>query len=112
MSCTCGRIFDVEIGGEPKGTVYQTAPKGGGTAAAEKIGDRAALYPRRMATIVADGPPSEHVFSLVKDRLVPIGLMLSASAGARLRRSSSQHERIIRRRRRRWRCLNWSAILP
>ena len=81
LSCTCGRIIDVEIGGEPTGTVYRTAPKGGGTAAAEKIGDRAALYPRRVATIVADGPASERVFSLAKDRLVPIGLIVVGVSG-------------------------------
>jgi hypothetical protein len=77
LSCNCGRIFDVEIGGEAKGAVYQTVS----AAAAEKIGDRAALYPRRVATIIADGPPSERVFSLVRDRLVPIGLIVVGVGG-------------------------------
>jgi hypothetical protein len=78
LSCTCGRIIDVEIGGEPKEAVYQTVSA---AAAAGKIGDRAALYPKRTSTIVADGPTGEHVFSLVKDRLVPISLTVLGVGG-------------------------------
>ena len=57
LSCTCGRIIDVEIGGEPKEAVYQTVSA---AAAAGKIGDRAALYQKRTSTIVADGTTGEH----------------------------------------------------
>jgi hypothetical protein len=72
ISCNCGRIFDVEMGSQSKGEVYQTAPAAG---AAAKISDRAALYPKRATTIVADEPQTGYVFSLAKDRLAPVVLI-------------------------------------
>ncbi len=66
------------MGSEPKGEVYQTIPTAG---PAGKIGDRAALYPKRTATIVTDQQSMDYVFSLAKDRVVPIVLIALGVAG-------------------------------
>ena len=80
MSCTCGRIFDVGMGGgAPRGEVYDTVATKAATSGV--VGDRAALYPKRSVAITPRSEPEEQAFSLVKDRIVPIVLIVLGLIG-------------------------------
>jgi hypothetical protein len=80
MSCICGRIFDVALdGGATRGEVYDTIVTKAG--ASKAVEDRAALYPKRSVAITPRNETEEEAFSLLKDRIIPIVLIVLGMLG-------------------------------
>jgi hypothetical protein len=64
LSCTCGRMIDVELGSAP----YETATASSGST-------------KRITAVSTDSEEEEATFSLLKDRILPISLIIVGLAG-------------------------------